>query len=188
MARRRKPPARKSRSRKAPSRTRRRVNRGSSADRAYETLHWGTPPIQTEDILILSQQKAIPVAECRACSYVTVKDGVPAVWRHEFKKQGGRWPYLLEAPERSSRDATVNTARVSNPSDVIALGRLIDLEIVDDDGHERTVYTPFLWVCTTTACMKPAGGPVLLGSRFEVPYGIEHRRGAPYINERGIVD
>lgn len=178
----------RTRTRTAPKRSRRRKNQASTpADKAYEALHWGTPPIQTEDILILSQQKATPVAEIRACSYVTVKDGVPAIWRHEFKKQGGRWPYLLEAPDKSSRDANVNTVRVSNPANVIALGRLIDLEIVVD-GHRETVYTPFLWVCTTTACMKSGGGPVLLGSRFEVPYGIEHRRGAPYINERGIVD
>ncbi|MCH9802133.1 MAG: hypothetical protein K0U62_11485 [Actinomycetia bacterium] len=160
----------------------------SVADEAYEALHWGTPPIQTEDILILDQQKAVPVAECVACSYVTVKDGVPAIWRHDFKRIGGRGPFLLEVPERASKDATHRTVKVANPSDMIALGRLIDLELLDLDGNPMTVYTPFMWVCTTTECLKPAGGPVLLGSRFEVPYGIEHRRGAPYINERGIVD
>jgi hypothetical protein len=158
--------------------------------RAYEALHWGTPPFQTEDILVLDHQNAVPVAECVACSYVTVKDGQPAIWRHEFGKIRGKGPALLEVPPRKTSAAKKKTPRVSNPSDVIALGRLIDLEIIypDDPNTIHTVYTPFIWVCTTVECLSRRGGPVLLGSRFEVPYAIEHRNGAPYINERGIVD
>jgi len=173
---------------KATPRNRRSSKPASRTDAAYEALHWGTPPIQTEDILVLDSQKAVPVAECIACSYVTVKDGVPAVWRHEFKQIGGRGPFLLEAPDKRSKDATHTTVRVKDPEGMIALGRLIDLELLDFDGNPMTAYTPFLWVCTTAECIEAKGGPVLLGSRFEVPYGIEHRRGAPYINERGIVD
>lgn len=163
---------------------------GTAVDRAYEALHWGTPPFQTEEILVLDRQKGIPVAECIACSYVTVKNGKPAIWRHEFKHINGRAPYLLEVPEKSSRAAKIYTPRVNRPKDLIALGRLIDLEVRFLEGPDdiRTVHTPFMWVCTTTECLGRSGGPVLFGSRFEVPYAIENRRGAPYINERGIVD
>ena len=160
------------------------------AARAYEALHWGTPPFQTEDILVLDHQKGVPVAECIACSYVTVKDDKPAIWRHDFKQFDGRGPYLLEVPERRTKAATVYTPRVRRPKDVIALGRLIDLEIRFLDGPDDifTVYTPFLWVCTTTECLTKQGGPTLFGSRFEVPYAIENRQGCPYVTERGIID
>lgn len=162
---------------------------------AYEYLHWGTPPTGNEDVKVVNSDYGTPVAHVKACSYTTNKGGEANTYRHQFAKVAGEYPALLEAnPRGRKRNWNRGHKKIHqliNGQDVIAIGRLIDLEL--EDG--RVVLTPFLWVCTTTEVFKrhmkrgraKTGGPVLLASRFEVPYAIEHRQGCPYVTEHGII-
>lgn len=143
----------------------------------YQALHWGDEPEGVEDLLV-PQGYGKPVAEIEAISYVTSKEGKVAVFRHDFSKQGGRFPYLLEvSPGRSGVPLPKASSRL------VALGRVIDLEL----KGKRVVYTPFLWVATTYA-EESKGGPVLLASRFEPIYAIEHRGGNPHVKSHGIIN
>ena len=144
----------------------------------YKTLHWGTEPTHIEELLV-PQGDGDPVGELEAISYVTVKEGEPTVYRHEFSKKDGRFPYLLESKDGKSGKYKFPKAS----SRLIALGRVIDLEVVGG----RCIYTPFLWVVTTQAD-KDRGGPVLLASRFGPIHAIEHRDGDPHIREHGIIN
>lgn len=146
----------------------------------YRTLHWGTEPTHVEELLV-PQGFGSPVAEVKAISYVTIKEGEPTVYRHDFSRQDGRYPYLIEASEGSRDSDSISFPK--GGKDLIALGRVIDLELSDS----RRVYTPFLWVVTTKAD-KSKGGPVLLASRFAPLHGIEHRNGNPHIKEHGIIN
>ena len=150
---------------------------------SYEKIHWGTEPRYVERLLVPSGY-GDPIAQVFAISYVAVKGGEPTVYRHDFSKKDGRYPYLIQAP-RGSRKGSI---KFPNPeTDLIAMGRVIDFEMIDAEGNEDRIYTPFLWVVTTKADAK-TGGPVLLASRFETPYGIEHRGGDPHIKEHGIIN
>lgn len=143
----------------------------------YKALHWGDEPEGVEDLLV-AQGYGQPVAEIEAISYVTSKEGKVAVFRHDFSRQDGRYPYLLEAkPGRGG------IALPKASSRLVALGRVIDLELSD----RGVVYTPFLWVVTTYADADK-GGPVLLASRFAPIYAIEHRGGNPHVREHGIIN
>lgn len=148
----------------------------------YETLHWGTEPRHVEELLVPSGA-GLPVGQALAVSYVTVKDGEPTVYRHDFGKFDGRYPYLLEG-----RKSGKNLIPFPKPSkDLIAMGRVIDFELLANDGSTYRIYTPFLWVVTTKAD-KSKGGPVLLASRFGPMHAIEHRKGNPHIKEHGIIN
>jgi hypothetical protein len=143
----------------------------------YEALHWGDQPQAVEDLLV-PQGYGKPVTEVEAISYVTSKEGKVAVFRHDFSQQDGRYPYLLEAtPGRTAYALPKASSRL------VALGRVIDLELADG----RVIYTPFLWVVTTFAD-DSTGGPVLLASRFAPIYAIEHRNGKPHVKSHGIID
>ena len=148
----------------------------------YETIHWGTQPRFVEELLVPSGN-GDPIGELEAISYVTVKNGEPTVYRHDFEKFDGRFPYLLEG----SRKGKGEVAFPKPSSDLIAMGRVIDLELLDFDGNKRRIYTPFLWVVTTKAPASK-GGPVLLASRFPPMHAIEHRKGNPHIKEHGIIN
>jgi hypothetical protein len=153
-----------------------------SSKLSYEDLHWGTQPSYVEELLV-GDGSGVPVAELSAISYVTVKEGEPTVYRHDFGKKGGRLPYLLDGGRKGNP-----SIRFPKPhKNLLALGRVIDFEIVGEDGVERRVYTPFLWVVTTKADTSK-GGPVLLASRFPCRYAIEHRSGDPHVKEHGIIN
>ena len=150
----------------------------------YETLHWGTEPKYIEEMLA-PVGYGNPVGELVAISYVTIKDGEPTVYRHDFGKYDGRYHYLLEG----TPDGRGKYAFPRPTKDLIAMGRVIDLELADLNEPEniRRVYTPFMWVCTTRAD-KNKGGPVILASRFGPIHGIEHRGGNPHVKEHGIIN
>lgn len=148
----------------------------------YRTIHWGTEPTGIEELLV-PNGKGDPVGEIKAISYVTVKRGEPTVYRHEFEVFDGRLPYLLEG--RPNGGGKVAFPRPSR--DLIAMGRVVDIELIGHDGEERRIYTPFLWVVTTKAATHK-GGPVLLASRFAPMHAIEHRNGNPHIKEHGIIN
>lgn len=161
---------------------------------AYRYLHWGDDPTGIEDVRVVNSPFGVPVGRVKACSYTTIKGGEPATFRHVFAKVRGKYPALLEGLEKGSTPDFRRHKKIStlfDGQDVIAIGRLIDLEL--EDG--RVVLTPFMWVCTTLECFKRdlkrtpnrSGGPVLFASRFDVPYAIEHRAGCPYVTEHGII-
>jgi len=150
---------------------------------SYETIHWGTQPRFVEELLV-PKGRGEAVGELEAISYVTVKKGDPTVYRHEFERFDGRLPYLLEG--RTDGKGSFAFPRPS--SDLIAMGRVVDMELIDPEtGEKRRIYTPFLWVVTTKADPK-VGGPVLLASRFAPIHAIEHRNGNPHIKEHGIIN
>ncbi len=152
---------------------------------SYELIHWGTKPRYVEDLFVPAGYGE-PVAELVAVSYVTVKEGDPTVYRHAFEKFHGRRPYLLQ----STRSQKRTDYKFPKPGrDLIAMGRVIDFETIDEDGEPGRIYTPFLWVVTTKADKK-SGGPVLLASRFKSTpaCAIEHRNGNPHIKEHGIIN
>ncbi len=150
---------------------------------SYETIHWGTQPRYVEDLYVPAGSGS-PICQLVAVSYVTVKEDEPTVYRHDFKKKNGRFPYLLEA---STKSRSGEIAFPKPGKDLIAMGRVIDFETLDEHGEEGRIYTPFLWVVTTKADAKK-GGPVLLASRFKPIYAIEHRDGDPHIKEHGIIN
>jgi hypothetical protein len=149
----------------------------------YELLHWGTPAKYVEKLYV-PEGSGTPTIQLEAISYVTVKEGDPTVYRHDFGKKQGRFPYLLVAGSRATKDMVPFPTPGKN---LIALGRVIDFETVDENGNKGRIYTPFLWVVTTMADKKK-GGPVLLASRFRPAYAIEHRDGDPHIIEHGIIN
>lgn len=141
----------------------------------YEALHWGDAPTGVEELLVpTGRGKA--VAPLVAISYITSKEGKGTVFRHTFEEEDGRLPNLLLV------DPAGRVPLPKASSRLIALGRVIDLEL----GDGRRVYTPGLWVVTTYADAAN-GGPVLLASRYGPEYAIEHRNGKPYIREHGII-
>ena len=150
---------------------------------SYELLHWGTKPSYVEKLYV-PDGYGEPVVQLEAISYVTIKEGEPTVYRHDFGKKDGRLPYLLQASS-SGRSGGIKFPKPGR--DLIALGRVIDFETVDEDGNTGRIYTPFLWVVTTKADTKK-GGPVLLASRFKPTHAIEHRDGDPHIIEHGIIN
>lgn len=144
----------------------------------YKTLHWGDEPTHIEELQV-PQGTGQPVGQIEAISYVTVKEGKPTVFRHEFEKFAGRYPHLIEASSRAAGGVPFPKAS----SRLVALGRVIDIELKGG----RRIYTPFYWVVTTHASTSK-GGPVLLASRFAPIYGIEHRSGNPHIKGPGIIN
>jgi len=173
---------------------RRRYNEDDPRD-AYEYLHWGDGPTGEESVKVVNSEYGVPVAYVKACSYTTKKGGEAATYRHVFAKVDGKYPALIEGLKkgrvRNWNKGHKKIYQLINGQDVIAIGRLIDLEL--DDG--RVVLTPFMWVCTTTEVFKrhakggrsATGGPVLFASRFDVPYALEQRAGVPYVTEHGII-
>lgn len=142
----------------------------------YEQLHWGTQPTGIETMRWLGEVPAVAVGELAAISYASVKASEPTIYRHEFEPHEGRLPRLLEhRPGGRLRTPSLDAG------DKVELGRVIDLELVDG----RRVATPFLRVVT-----DGDHGHVILASRFDPIYAIEHRgsgRGMrPFVTARGI--
>ena len=142
---------------------------------SYEALHWGDAPTSVEELLVPTGRGS-RIAPLSAISYITSKEGEGTVFRHTFEETDGRLPDLLLVDGKGSVRLPAASSRL------IALGRVIDLELADG----RRVYTPYLWVVTTYADAGN-GGPVLLASRFAPEYAIEHRKGNPHIREHGII-
>jgi len=153
---------------------------------SYELLHWGTPSRYVEKLYV-PEGIGAPTIQLEAISYVTVKDGEPTVYRHDFGKKEGRFPYLLVATTGRPKKGEELIEFPTPGKDLIALGRVLDFETLDEEGNKGRIYTPFLWVVTTKA-EKKKGGPVLLASRFKPSYAIEHRDGDPHIIEHGIIN
>lgn len=148
---------------------------------AYAAIHWGTPTEETREMRAPAGTRGTPVAELVAISYLSVKADKPEVFRHAFDKLDGRGPYLLEAGEGKHRYP-------ATPEDIVCLGEVIDLEVIDPDGGDNLfVITPFYFVCSTTDALTDAGGPVILASPYGADFAIEVRRNQPFIREHGII-
>jgi hypothetical protein len=148
-------------------------------DATYAALHWGDKPSGEQDIYV-AVGHGTPVAELAAISYVATKGGSPEVFIHEFKKIQGRYPYLLEL---TSQRTEYSLPDFGSSRKTASLGPVIDMHTVDG----KTIFAPMYVVCTTDASLTDRGGPLLLGSRFQPSYGIERRKGCPYIREHGII-
>lgn len=152
---------------------------------AFREIRWGTDPTEIISAKLPSHKYGKPVAELLACSYTATKSGKVETFRHEFDTQYDseegrrRGPYLLEV----SREETMYLLP-SPEKNTVSLGYLIDLELVDG----TVVFTPFYYVCSTSAVLSREGGEVLLASELQGPrYAIEHRNGRPFIKAHGII-
>lgn len=150
--------------------------------RTYQAIRWGTQPQEERTMRLPRGTRGVPVAELSAISYLSVKNGKPDVYRHEFDKVDGRGPYLLEV----SRNGTHSFPK--SPAETASLGAVIDLEAVDPEtGETVVIFTPFLFVCTTPDALTTRGGPVLLACPYGADYAIESRRNQPFVREHGII-
>lgn len=138
----------------------------------YESLHWGTPPTRNGDVAALTGPAA-PVGEIVAVSYATIKDGKPGVYEHKFSEHAGRRPFLLKKKKGAPRIRN----RAALPDDLLAIGRLVDIEL--EDG--RRFIGCLGWVAT-----DDKGQNVWLVAPETVDYGIEPRPGAHHVTDRGI--
>ncbi|NDC10329.1 MAG: hypothetical protein EBZ75_13500 [Oxalobacteraceae bacterium] len=147
----------------------------------YEDLHWGDASRFTLDLRYPSNAPAKRLGLIESISYVTMKDGEPGVYQHDFDAPDNQLPYLLEVTG-SGRARTVTT-RERNPH---ALGRVIDIRM---QGGTIFIPTLFWIVCERQPYWQ--GSPVILASAFDCCLAIEHRvwqnKLLPYVVEHGIV-
>ena len=97
--------------------------------------------------------EATPGPRLKACSYVTVKDGEPQIFRHAFDSR----PRLMSVGEGSVRVE-------APPGETLAIGRAIDLE------------TPTGRILLGAGCYfatDERGDRVYLVSRYPVAYQVE---------------
>lgn len=145
---------------------------------SFKSLHWGTDENYVEELWVPSNEPGSAVVPLRAISYVTVKDGKPEVFRHEFSKVAGRYPQLIDLQTRGDLRSPLAT------KSLVCLGHVIDLE----PTQGSRILVSGVWVCTTQGDVPAEGGPVLLASRIKPLYAIERRSGKPGIRNEGIVD
>lgn len=154
----------------------------------YELLHWGTPSSHVEDMQWPSNEPGVLGARIRAISYVTRK-GSAQVFEHVFgDTEDGMardyvQPRILWLDGRPGRKSG---ATCHAPRELVALGRLVDVELADGDRLHPVAH----WICTTPTA-QGRGGSVIIASRFRPLFAVEQVqwRGdfAPFITEHGIV-
>ena len=157
---------------------------------SYSSLHWGTRPTRKNDLLAYVGP-AKTIGTIKAISYVTTKDGQPDIYRHVF---GSPKPKLLQA----SSSGEYRSPKV--PSNTIELGRLVDLELLDDGDKEEVKY-PLARVIKklpaalnriiiglTRVVTTASGSEVWLVSKQKIPFAIEHSaKTVPSVTDAGIV-
>lgn len=149
---------------------------------SWRKLHWGESPVAEIDVAWPSNEPAEAVAEVRACSYLTSKEGDGgSVYRHEFSRVDGRWPFLLRLAPRGSW----STPKL--PKRIVALGYAIDLELADG-----SLVVPTHHIIVTSVTAGSTGHPVGIAALHpHLPvWAIECRtkagRYVPHVTPHGI--
>jgi hypothetical protein len=157
------------------------LDRAHGLQLRYEDLHWGDSSRFALDLRYPSNSPAERLGRIAAISYVTVKDGEPGVYQHDFEAPDNQLPYLLQVKGGGRLRTLATTER--NP---LSLGRVIDIKM-----ENGIVFLPTLFwiVCERRPAFQ--GSPVILASAYDCPLAIEHRvwrdKLLPYVVEHGIV-
>ncbi len=152
-------------------------------DLSYRSQHWGDDPTGVEVLRWPNDLGCQRLGRLAAISYMTSKDGTPETYRHAFGGEGNPLdpplPELLDTQYRGrARSPKVGKS-------LVALGRVLDLEFATGE----IIHPIMLWIATVEKT-DLNGGPVILASRFDVPFAIEHRFAGkdmyPFITTHGI--
>lgn len=133
---------------------------------SYTSLHWGTEPLYNDEATC-AVGNAESIGKLKACSYAAVKAGEPDIYRHVFEGD----THLLKLAENGKY--TLKDC----PTNVIAIGRIVDLEMADG---QRILISGISWFVTN----KQGTHVWIVGQ--DIPYGIEYSSVGPFVTDHGI--